>query len=166
MEPPQDVQNECFAPEQQKDTEIKEIIDYVALGDLPKDDKRARRIALQWSMFTIEDEVLFYLDPKQQHRKQIVVPKHLHQQVLEEHHASVMGGHFSGKKMYSALCRHWWWDGMYRDTQKFASNCPQCIIVTGGGRPRRPPLHPIPVKRPFQIVGVDVMELPKTDDGN
>jgi len=30
----------------------------------------------------------------------------------------------------------------------------------------RPPLHPIPVSRPFQIVGVDVMDLPLTKSGN
>jgi transposase InsO family protein len=55
---------------------------------------------------------------------------------------------------------------MFTDTLKFTTNCPQCVTVTGGGRHHRPPLHPIPVSRPFQIVGVDVMELPKTDRGN
>ena len=29
-----------------------------------------------------------------------------------------------------------------------------------------PPLHPIPVQRVFQIVGVDVMDLPITEAGN
>ena len=29
-----------------------------------------------------------------------------------------------------------------------------------------PPLHPIPVNRPFQFIGVDLMELPKTRKGN
>ena len=62
--------------------------------------------------------------------------------------------------------RHWWWDGMYSDTQEFTRNCPQCTVVTGGGQHHRPPLHPIPVSRPFQIVGVDVMELPRTDRVN
>ena len=63
------------------------------------------------------------------------------------------------KKMYGTLIRHWWWDGMYKDTISFARNCPDCAIVTGGGRKPRPPLHPIPVSRPFQIIG---MELPQT----
>ena len=35
-----------------------------------------------------------------------------------------------------------------------------------GGKPKRPALHLIPLKRPFQLVGVDVMDLPKTLDGN
>ena len=30
----------------------------------------------------------------------------------------------------------------------------------------RPPLHPIPVRRPFQIMGVDIMDLPLTQQGN
>ena len=30
----------------------------------------------------------------------------------------------------------------------------------------RPPLHPIPVHRPFQLLAIDVMDLPLTEDGN
>ena len=55
---------------------------------------------------------------------------------------------------------------MHADALQFARNCPECAIVSGGAKPTRPPLHPIPVQRPFQIVGVDVMDLPKTTDGN
>jgi hypothetical protein len=50
----------------------------------------------------------------------------------------------------------------YRDVVKFVTNCPECTIVTGGGCHHRAPLHPIPVSSPFQIVGVDIMELPQT----
>ena len=34
-----------------------------------------------------------------------------------------------------------------------------------GSKKSKPPLHPIPVQRAFQIVGVDVLELPKTKQG-
>ena len=34
------------------------------------------------------------------------------------------------------------------------------------GRKHVPPLEPIPVQRPFQIWGVDIMELPVTSKGN
>ena len=40
-------------------------------------EKRAHWIALQASQFTLEDGVLFYLDPKQEHQKRAVVPSHL-----------------------------------------------------------------------------------------
>ena len=133
---------------------------------LPADDKRARRLTLQRSQFALQDGILFYLDPKAEHRKRAVVPNHLQLRILQETHSSRMGGHFAGKKLYGALVRHWWWDGMYSDTTRFTRNCPECAIITRGGRLSRPPLHPIPVSRPFQILGVDVLELPKTDDGN
>ena len=55
---------------------------------------------------------------------------------------------------------------MYHDTIKFAESCPQCAIATESSRSNKPPLHQIPVDRIFQIFGVDVMDLPKTDQGN
>ena len=56
--------------------------------------------------------------------------------------------------------------GMYTDVINHCASCPQCAIVNSSGRVNKPPLHPIPVQRVFQIVGVDVMDLPKTEAGN
>ena len=50
---------------------------------------------------------------------------------------------------------------MYANAVKVPRSCSGCLAVTGSGRHRPPPLHPIPVSRLFQIVGVDVMDLPK-----
>ena len=77
-----------------------------------------------------------------------------------------MGGHFSAKRLYKTLVTRWYWEKMYADVEKFVKSCPDCMFVTGSGRRRLPPLKPIPVQRPFQIVGVDIMELPKTRKGN
>ena len=55
---------------------------------------------------------------------------------------------------------------MYEDVYLYVKNCPECAIVSGGGKVRRPPLCPIPVQRPFQILGMDIMALPKTMRGN
>ena len=54
---------------------------------------------------------------------------------------------------------------MYKDAVSHSKSCPDCAIAVGGGRPSRPPLQPIPVQRIFQIVGVDVMDLPRTEHG-
>jgi len=45
-------------------------------------------------------------------------------------------------------------------------NCSECVTVSGSGKLVRLPLYPIPVQRPFQILGVDVMDLPVTEKGN
>ena len=48
----------------------------------------------------------------------------------------------------------------------YANSCPQCTIVEGTGRGQKPLLQPIVTERPFQIVGVDIMELTVTNQGN
>ena len=45
-------------------------------------------------------------------------------------------------------------------------SCPQCAIVNSSSRVNKPLLHPIPVQCVFQIFGVDVMDLPRTEAGN
>ena len=163
---PQPIQAESFASEQRKDPQVRDIIRYLEEEELPLEQNRARKIAISASLFVLDGAILFYLDPKLDHRKRAVVPSHLQSLIMEENHRAEMGGHFSGKRMYCSLIRHWWWDGMYSDILRYARNCPECAIVSGGGRLKRPPLHPIPVQRPFQIVGVDIMDLPKTNEGN
>ena len=55
---------------------------------------------------------------------------------------------------------------MYSDCEKHRKGCPQCCIVMGGGKRGNPPLQPIPVSRPFQILGIYIMDLPCTERGN
>jgi len=56
---------------------------------------------------------------------------------------------------------------MYTDAVACCKFCPQCAIVIGGERHIKQPLHPIPVQRPFQqIIGLDIMDLPVTEQGN
>ena len=64
-----------------------------------------------------------------------------------------MGDYFGGGRLFA-------------DSEKFAKTCPPCIIATGVGRRFRPMLHPIPVQRPFQVLGIDVTDLPVTKQGN
>ena len=155
-----------FSVEQRKDPEINRMINYLENADLPADDKQARTVAAQAPLFVIIDDILYHLHPKHGDRKCVVVPQQLRPGIMEENHSGPMAGHFSGARLYNALIRRWWWPGMYTDTLNHCKNCPQCAVVSGAGRIHRPPLQPIPVQRVFQILGVDVMELPKTDRGN
>ena len=54
---------------------------------------------------------------------------------------------------------------MYKDNY-YCKDCPQYAIVSDTGRKSNPPLKPIPFEKVFQIVGVDIMELPKMSIGN
>ena len=84
----------------------------------------------------------------------------------EYHHLGIMSGHFSGLKIYKTMCRQWWWEHMYKDINDYVCSCPQCAIVSGAGRRQSPQRKSIPVDHPFQIIGVDIMELLVTTRGN
>jgi len=86
--------------------------------------------------------------------------------MIEEYHGGVMAGHFSGPRTYKAMAHQWWWHNMYRDIIAYTRGCAQCAIVSGGGKKHLPPMQSIPVDHPFQIMGVDIMELPLTSTGN
>ena len=55
---------------------------------------------------------------------------------------------------------------MYQEALQYAKNCSQCAIVKGTRRKQKPTLHLISTEQSFQIVNVDIMELPMTTRGN
>ena len=75
-------------------------------------------------------------------------------------------GHFSEKKVYDRLHRYYWWKGVRSDVCHFCGGCLPCAAKKGPGRSTRPPLQPISVGGPFQCVGVDVLQLHLTRNGN
>ena len=160
---PASMLGESFAQEQSKDQDIQDIASYIAREQLPDCPLKARKLAAKAQQFTLLDGIVYFLDSKRGGRKRCVVPKHLRQSIIEENHSGLKAGHFAGDRLYKALSRHWWWPNMYCDVSNHWSSCPQCAIVNSSGRVNRPPLHPIPVECVFQIVGVDVMDLPETE---
>jgi len=124
------------------------------------------KLVTEASLFTIVNNILYHVGPTQTETSRVVVPHHLQLKIMKEYHDGQLAGHFSGPKLYKALVRRWWWPYMYTDTLDYANNCPQCAIVQGIGKREKLPLHPIVTERSFQIVGVDIMELPITTRGN
>ncbi len=91
-----------FGVEQRKDPDLQEIVDFLE-EELSYEQKWAWKIALQASLFTIEEGILYYVDPKQKYHRRVVVPHQLREQILREGHSSGIAGHFSGKRTYGAL---------------------------------------------------------------
>ena len=157
---------EELAHEQEKDPDVRALLDYLKDGSLPSDEKHAQKLVRQASLFTVANGILYYLDPKCNHRRRAVVPRSLREKIMQSVHGGSFAGHFSGNRLYQVLVRSWYWEGMYTDCEKHRKGCPQCCYAMGGGRVTKPPLQPIPVSRPFQILGIDVMDLPQTERGN
>jgi len=57
-----------------------------------------------------------------------------------------MAGNFSVDRVFKTMASKWWWNGMYKDIDNIVTGCPECAIVSGGGRVQTPPLCSIPVQ--------------------
>ena len=152
-------ESKSFAEEQLKDPSLQPIIQYLSKSILPAEPQLAAKVVAQASMYTIVDDILYFNGQKGDSPRTLV-PCGLQQSMTEEYHSGIMAGHFSGPKIYKTMSYQWWWQNMYRDITNYTHGCAQCAIVTGSGRRQPPPMQPNPVDHPFQIIGIDIMELP------
>ena len=58
------------------------------------------------------DGVLYFESPEVLDRRRLVVPTHLRQRIVDEHHDPIFAGHFSAKKLLVKLKRLYYWQGM------------------------------------------------------
>ena len=152
--------------EQQSDPDLLPLIKYLESGKLPAEEQTSRKIVIESPKFELIDGVLYFEYPSSPHHWCIIVPKHLRQTLLEEAHSGQFAGHFAEKKVYDRLRRYYWWKGIRSDIRHHCRGCLTCATRKGGRKPTRPPLHPIPVGGPFHCLGVDVLQLPLTRNGN
>ena len=146
-----------------KDTHLKPIIDYLETGDLPQDEKQARELVISKELFIMEDDVLYRVERDKSLR--FVPPSSDRRKLFDEAHSGKFAGHLREAKIHSVLARHYWWPGMRADITSWCRACLPCA-TRSVGKSVRPPLTPIPVGGPFDRVGVDVLQLPKTSRGN
>ena len=64
---PKERSSNSFSAEQGRDPEVQDIISFAWKVELPVDDGRAHRIAIQGSLFTLDNDILYYLDLKQEY---------------------------------------------------------------------------------------------------
>ena len=151
---------------QAEDKDISPMLTYLTGGDLPEDEKLARRIVFESKMFNVVNGVLHREDPSFPSRNCIVVPSSLRVPLVQEAHQGRFAGHLAQKKIHDRLRRYVWWRGMRSDIDRYCKSCLVCVSRRGGSRPSKPPLCPVPVGGPFHRVGVDILQLPLTARGN
>ncbi len=148
---------------QREDQSLAEVITYLETGVLPADEKQAKTIALTCSQYTMKDGVLYYVDPDCTLR--VIPPTSTREKLFQQAHGGAFGGHLGEVKVHSELRRHYWWLGMRADIGRWTRACLVCASHSTG-RAVRPPLTPIPVGGPFDRVGVDIIQFPRSHDGH
>ena len=83
---PEASQLHSYAVEQRKDPSLLALIEYLTERNLPEDPQESSSVAFKAVNFTIIDDVLYRVDPKQPNHQQIVVPAHFQKGALEQYH--------------------------------------------------------------------------------
>lgn len=95
----------------------------------------------------------------------VIPPRNQWERLFNEAHAEVFGARFSDLKVHSELRRHYWWSGMRRNITQWICGCLVCNSHSLG-RAVHASLTPVPVNGPFDWVGVDVIQFPRSHLGN
>ena len=99
---------------------------------LPDDSQEAKVICnLAKKGYFLVDNVLYFERADVPDRCRVVVPKHLRQKIVDEHHNEAYAGHFSVKKMSQRIGQYFYWTGMKGDIYKNCSSCVTCASVSG-----------------------------------
>ena len=128
-------------------------------GVLPEDEKFAKSLALTQSQYSLEDDILYHVEADSTLR--VVPPSSKREALFKQAHGGKFGGHLRDAKVHSELQRHYWWPNMRRDVSRWSRDCITCATYS-----TVTPLTPIPVGGPFDRIGVDVLQLPRSEDGN
>ena len=109
------------------------------------------------------DGILYHIEKDKSLR--VIPPQPTRKKLFDEVHSGKFAGHLRGAKIHSLLSRHYWWPGMRKDIHYWCRACLTCA-TRHTGRAIRPPLMPVPVSGPFDRIGVDVVQFPKSSRGN
>uniref|UniRef100_A0A914X6C2 RNA-directed DNA polymerase n=2 Tax=Plectus sambesii TaxID=2011161 RepID=A0A914X6C2_9BILA len=152
-------------PEQRGDTFFGPIIAYLEDGTLPDEPTTAKRVVAEASQFAIDNRALFFVDYKRKGHMRLVLPQSMRQDVVLQEHSGVFGGHLGHDRVYYALAQNYYWPGMCTDVKRLIRGCLTCA-TSRDYRKHRPPLTPIVTEGIFEILSVDVLEMPLTRNGN
>ena len=148
-----------LASQQQQDEQVSPTYVYLAKGELPEDEREARRIVREAEQFTLVEEVLFRVQADKTLR--LVVPAQRRKELFNEVHSGLYASHQRAAKIHSVLSCHYWWPRMRSDIESWCKACAICL-ERRAGRPKKPPMTPIPVGGPFDRVGIDILQMPKS----
>ena len=148
---------------QRGDAELAPVIRYLESGTLPEDAKLAKALALNKSQYVLQDGILYHMESDSTLR--VIPPTSARAQLFQQAHAGRFGGHLGDAKVHSELRRHYWWPKMRTDITQWTRGCLVCASHNPG-RAVRAPLTPIPVGGPFDRIGVDVIQFPRSEAGN
>lgn len=158
-----------IAQQQRQCPDAAPMIRYLEQGDLPDNDKEARRIVIESSEYAIDNDLLYhYFQPRSKGSSrsfinQLVVPKSVRQSILNGFHED--SSHPGFHRCYLSIRRKYFWKNMYADVKRHIVSCQNCQQCKYPVNLNRAPLQPLEPKQIFGRWSVDILKLPRSKEG-
>ena len=167
------VTDRCQLPQQQNlCPDFADMYIYLTSGELPDDDKQARRVMLEKDLYEIQDGILVHFYQPRLKKKpmeynftiQTAVPRVQRQKLLRAYHDE--NGHQGIKRTHALIHGKYYWPRMYNDITMYVKSCDICQRTKRNPNTKVPPLNPLPVTEVFSCMHVDIIApLTKSSDG-
>jgi len=153
--------------DQWDDVFCKDICRYLILEQLPLEQDKANQVIKESPHFRVGEDRQLYRFRKcgSTENWQLVVPQKHQKLMLEYFHNSLFGCHMGMVKTLHRIQDKYWWPHMWLDVQQWVNGCVTCQMVKKGN-PSKAPLQNISVGQLFELIGIDILQLPKTENGN
>ena len=127
-----------------------------------------RRYAQLWSQLVTVDGIVcrkYQPGPTSDTVVVPLLPETLHQKALSMCHDSPAAGHQGTQKTLERIRREAYWVNMAQDVDRY---CRECITCQKSKLPMpvRSPLTNIPIGRPWQMIAIDILEVPVSTKNN
>lgn len=112
--------------------------------------------------FVVKNQILYKINSNSE---LLMVPHDLREPVLKHYHTHILSVHLARDRLYELLRSRFYWNGMYKYVQEYVRNCELCQKIKTRAPINAGKLQPIPVNRPFQLVGTDIVIMRITTGG-
>jgi hypothetical protein len=160
-----------FRKAQREDPVLGPVVTFLEEAKLPSDPDEAikvRRFAVGVEM---RNKVLVIQRPATRRQgdgqqPRLVVPKALTQTIIRAHHDDHLASHPGAAKLKDQLALRYFWKGMPEEIAQYTATCLACQRRKPRNISMEPPLKSITAEYPFALVGIDVQELPLTNNNH
>ena len=160
---------EAVCKAQAEDPVLKVVMDKLRTGCTPRFRGRWMKGPLNtfrriWSQLEMNNSALIRHDGLG--RRRLVVPGSLRTAVLQLTHDAPSSGHMGTEKSFQRVQERFYWPGYARDVEAYVRSCSVCQQRQGSVPKPSAALQQIQVGSPFEMIAMDMLELPRSERGN
>ena len=150
--------------EQKADSKLGPIVTFLSLGTLPTEPEASKEVERQSAFYMVLNGLLYRKGDDEE--RMLAVPLALVPAVLFAYHESMFANHPGAARMFESIKLKYHWPSLAKDVKAHVKACMQCQRRKPLTRSMEPRAGNLIARRPFELISMDLQELPVTPEGN